>query len=145
MGWNKKELGKEPKSQEKSILDNFTNILEEIENEGLFSVASPKSSKVKHTKEVLETLLLQKADSIKETIEANKEVVKKCTKFWQTPNTTQESPNNGLSGHSLRKNDQSKIKGIPIQDFHDFLNNELSENDNLEMSVSNEVQKENLE
>ena len=58
MGWKEKASGKEPRSQEKNILDNFTNILEEFENEGLFSVTSPKSSKDKNTKEVLETSLL---------------------------------------------------------------------------------------
>ena len=104
MGWKEKESRKEPRSQEINILDNFTNTLEEIENEGLFSMESLKSGKDKQTKEVLETPLLHKAESIKETIEANKEVVKKCTKFWQTPNTTQESPNINFSGHIARKN-----------------------------------------
>ena len=53
IGWKEKASGKEPRSQDKNILDNFISTLEGIENEGLFFVASPKRSKDKHTKEVL--------------------------------------------------------------------------------------------
>ena len=84
---------------------------------------------------------------MKKTIHSNKEAVKKCTKFWQTPITTQESPINNLNEHNVRKEEQSKIKGTPVQDFHEFMNKEMSKIDDLEMLIldEDEDEKENLE
>ena len=119
--------------------------LEEIENKCLFSIASPEQSKAKYTNELMETLLQQKGESMKETIHSDNEAIKMFTKSWKTPNTSQESAMHNLSGHNLWEKEQSKNKGTLTQDFQDFLNNDMSKIDDLERLSLDEAEKENLE
>ena len=84
-------------------------------------------------------------ESVKESIDSKKEELKWCTKFWQTPTIIQESPFYKMSEDNAREKDQSKIKGIIRQDFQVFLNKDLSRNDDMEMVISDEAKKEDLE
>ena len=50
-----------------------------------------------------------------------------------------------MSEHNAREKDQSKTKGIRIEDFHDFHNNDSSKNKDMEMIILDETRKETLE
>lgn len=93
----------------------------------------------------METALQKKEESMKETIESKREAINMFTKFWQTPTTIQDSPINNLTEYNASEKDQSKMKGNLTQDFYDFLNNDPTKNEDLEIFNSDEVEKENLE
>ena len=93
----------------------------------------------------METPLQKMEESVKKNIDAKKEAINQCTKFQQTLTTSQESPIYEMSEHNAREKDQSKTKGIIIKYFHDFLNNDSSKNEDMEMIISDETEKENLE